>query len=84
MEEDDMIYVGDLGYMSTPCPSPPSGVDNLYPHEDPNDTVILHLAFLDNDDINIINEGIYNLRYDQTLPQDTQSLTTRFKQLKHD
>uniref|UniRef100_J3MKD4 Uncharacterized protein n=1 Tax=Oryza brachyantha TaxID=4533 RepID=J3MKD4_ORYBR len=81
-EEDDMIYVGDLGYMSTPCPSPLSGVNNLYPPKDPNDTIILHPAFVDNDDINIINEDIYNFRYNQSPPRDAQSSTTRFKRLK--
>uniref|UniRef100_J3LCX4 Uncharacterized protein n=1 Tax=Oryza brachyantha TaxID=4533 RepID=J3LCX4_ORYBR len=70
MEEDVMIYAGDLAYMSTPCPSPPSDVDDLYPYEDPKYTIILHLAFIDDDDINMINEDIYNFRYDHTLPRD--------------
>uniref|UniRef100_J3NCF1 Uncharacterized protein n=1 Tax=Oryza brachyantha TaxID=4533 RepID=J3NCF1_ORYBR len=78
-DEDDMIYAGDLGYMSTPYPSFPSGIDNLYRTEDPNNTIILHPAFVDNDDINIINKDIYNFRYDQTSPRDAQSSTTQFK-----
>uniref|UniRef100_J3L8F5 Uncharacterized protein n=1 Tax=Oryza brachyantha TaxID=4533 RepID=J3L8F5_ORYBR len=70
-EEDGMIYVGDLGYMSTPCPSPPLGLDNLYPLEDPNDTIILHTAFVDDDDIkDLINEDIYNFRYMTRPPRD--------------
>uniref|UniRef100_J3N6Y4 Uncharacterized protein n=1 Tax=Oryza brachyantha TaxID=4533 RepID=J3N6Y4_ORYBR len=82
MEEDDMIYARDLGYMSTPCPSSPSGVDNLYQPEDLNDIIILHSTFID-DDINIINDDIYNFRYITRPPRDdAQSSTTRFKRLK--
>uniref|UniRef100_J3L0S9 Uncharacterized protein n=1 Tax=Oryza brachyantha TaxID=4533 RepID=J3L0S9_ORYBR len=80
-EGDGMIYARNLGYMSTHCPSPLLGVDNLYPPEDPNNTIILHPAFVDDDDINIINEDIYHFRYDQTPPRDARS--TRFKWLKH-
>uniref|UniRef100_J3NCK0 Uncharacterized protein n=1 Tax=Oryza brachyantha TaxID=4533 RepID=J3NCK0_ORYBR len=78
MQEDDMIYAGDLGYMSTLCSSPSSNVDDLYPPKD-NDTIILHPAFVDDGDIDIINEDIYNFMCDQTLLRDAQSLATRFK-----
>uniref|UniRef100_A0A0D3HBA6 Uncharacterized protein n=1 Tax=Oryza barthii TaxID=65489 RepID=A0A0D3HBA6_9ORYZ len=61
MEDDGIIYAEDLGYMSTPCPSPPSDVDDLNPPEDPNNRIILHPAFVyDDSDLDIIQEDIYN------------------------
>uniref|UniRef100_A0A0D9Y853 Uncharacterized protein n=1 Tax=Oryza glumipatula TaxID=40148 RepID=A0A0D9Y853_9ORYZ len=85
MEDDGMIYAEDLGYMSTPCPSPPSDVDDLNPLEDPNNKIILHPAFIDDDgDLDIIQDDIYNFRYDQTPPRDAQSPATRFKRHKRD
>lgn len=42
-------------------PFPPSDVDDLNPPEDPNNKIILHLAFIDDDgDLDIIQEDIYN------------------------
>lgn len=84
MEEDRMIYTEDLGYMSTPCLSPPSDVNDLNPPEDPNNISVLHPAFIDDGDIDIIQEDIYNFRYDQTPPRDAQSPATRFLRHKRD
>uniref|UniRef100_A0A0E0A9Q2 Uncharacterized protein n=1 Tax=Oryza glumipatula TaxID=40148 RepID=A0A0E0A9Q2_9ORYZ len=84
MEDDGMIYTEDLVYMCTPCPSPPSDIDDLNPPEDPNNKIILHPTFVNDVDIDIIQEDIYNFRYDQTPPRDAQSPATRFKHHKRD
>lgn len=70
--------------MSTPCLSPPSDVNDLNPPEDPNNISVLHPAFIDDGDIDIIQEDIYNFRYDQTPPRDAQSPATRFLRHKRD
>uniref|UniRef100_A0A0E0R763 Uncharacterized protein n=1 Tax=Oryza rufipogon TaxID=4529 RepID=A0A0E0R763_ORYRU len=50
-----------LGAHVYPMPFPPSDVDDLNPPEDPNNKIILHLAFIDDDgDLDIIQEDIYN------------------------
>jgi hypothetical protein len=66
-------------------PFPPSDVDDLNPPEDPNNKIILHLAFIDDDgDLDIYTRGHLQLSYDQTPPRDAQSPATRFKRHKHD
>uniref|UniRef100_A0A0E0EWT2 Uncharacterized protein n=1 Tax=Oryza meridionalis TaxID=40149 RepID=A0A0E0EWT2_9ORYZ len=58
IEEDDIVYTEDLEYMSTPCPSPPSDLDDLSQPEDPPSPFLLHPAFVYDDDLEIINEDI--------------------------
>uniref|UniRef100_A0A0E0JJM3 Uncharacterized protein n=1 Tax=Oryza punctata TaxID=4537 RepID=A0A0E0JJM3_ORYPU len=41
MEEDGMIYAEDFGYMSTPCPSPPSDVIDLNPPDVPPNNYLI-------------------------------------------
>lgn len=86
MEEDGMIFAEDLGYMSTPCPSPPSDVDDMNPPERhpinyPNRN---HPAYDDDDDFELLNEDWLFFRDHQTPLKDVHSPGTRFKRHKRD
>jgi hypothetical protein len=40
MEADDTMFAEDFGYVSTPCPSPPSDIDDLNPPDSDVEDVV--------------------------------------------
>uniref|UniRef100_A0A0E0L1J0 Uncharacterized protein n=1 Tax=Oryza punctata TaxID=4537 RepID=A0A0E0L1J0_ORYPU len=77
--EEEGTYAEDFGYISTPCPSPPSDIDDLNPLEEDLRSLPPHPAYKDDSDNEIVNEEINNFRDDQTPPREAQSPATRLK-----
>uniref|UniRef100_J3KZC9 Uncharacterized protein n=1 Tax=Oryza brachyantha TaxID=4533 RepID=J3KZC9_ORYBR len=79
LEEEIVVTAEDLGYVSTPCPFPPSDVNDLNPPDD-HTTPYRHPAFDDDGDLFITHEDMWFFRYGvETPPRDVHSPTTRFK-----
>uniref|UniRef100_A0A0E0KFM0 Uncharacterized protein n=1 Tax=Oryza punctata TaxID=4537 RepID=A0A0E0KFM0_ORYPU len=77
--EEEGIYAEDFGYISTPCPSPPSDIDDLNPPEEDLCNLPPHPAYKEDGDNEILNEDIKYFRDDQTPPREAQSPATRLK-----
>uniref|UniRef100_A0A0E0JJ51 Uncharacterized protein n=1 Tax=Oryza punctata TaxID=4537 RepID=A0A0E0JJ51_ORYPU len=84
MEEDGLISAEAFGYMSTPCPSPPSDIDDLNPPDVTPKNYPIHPVYDDEDDFEILNEDRYNFRDHQTPPRDAHSPGTHLKWHKRD
>uniref|UniRef100_A0A0E0L8H1 Uncharacterized protein n=1 Tax=Oryza punctata TaxID=4537 RepID=A0A0E0L8H1_ORYPU len=77
--EEEGIYGEDFGYISTPCPSPPSDIDDLNPPEEDLHNLPPHPTYKEDGDNEILNEDINNFRDDQTPPREAQSPATCLK-----